>query len=254
MEKIKRVKLDPKDRVYLLKGEASPLSYFIASKDTPRKRLLYYNEETNSNHPLRYARNSNSPFQEEQDANVILEPIVFEDGVLSVPKNNPVLQEFLHYHPGNGGDFYEFDNEKDAQEDMMMLYDQLDAQLAARDLDVSTLESVARLLMGSNVESMKTSELKRDVMMFAKRYPQDFMEAINDPELKVTNIAARAMSDGYLSYRNNKKEIFYNLKDNKKKLMTIPFGEDPLYVLSSYLQSDEGLDLYKYLDDKFSEN
>lgn len=36
--------------------------------------------------------------------------------------------------------------------------------------------------------------------------------------------------------------------------MTIPFGEDPLYVLSSYLQSDEGLDLYKYLDDKFSEN
>jgi hypothetical protein len=254
MEKIKRVKLDPKDRIYLLKGDASPLSYFIASKDTPRKRLLYYNEETNSNHPLRYARNSNSPFQEEQDANVILEPIVFEDGVLSVPKNNPVLQEFLHYHPGNGGDFYEFDNEKDAQEDMMMLYDQLDAQLAARDLDVSTLESVARLLMGSNVESMKTSELKRDVMMFAKRYPQDFMEAINDPALKVTNIAARAMSDGYLSYRNNKKEIFYNLKDNKKKLMTIPFGEDPLYVLSSYLQSDEGLDLYKYLDDKFSEN
>jgi hypothetical protein len=254
MEKIKRVKLDPKDRIYLLKGDASPLSYFIASKDTPRKRLLYYNEETNSNHPLRYARNSNSPFQEEQDANVILEPIVFEDGVLSVPKNNPVLQEFLHYHPGNGGDFYEFDNEKDAQEDMMMLYDQLDAQLAARDLDVSTLESVARLLMGSNVDAMKTSELKRDVMMFAKRYPQDFMEAINDPSLRVNNIAARAMSDGYLSYRNNKKEIFYNLKDNKKKLMTIPFGEDPLYVLSSYLQSDEGLDLYKYLDDKFSEN
>jgi len=254
MEKIKRVKLDPKDRIYLLKGEASPLSYYIASKDTPRRRLLYYNEETNSNHPLRYARNSNSPFQEEQDANVILEPIVFEDGVLNVPKNNPVLQEFLHYHPGNGGEFYEFDNENDAQKDMMMLYDQLDAQLAARDLDVSTLESVARLLMGSNVESMKTSELKRDVMMFAKRYPQDFMEAINDPALRVTNTAARAMSDGYLSYRNNKKEIFYNLKDNKKKLMTIPFGEDPLYVLSSYLQSDEGLDLYKYLDDKFSEN
>lgn len=89
MEKIKRVKLDPKDRIYLLKGKTSPLSYYIASKDTPRKRLLYYNEETNSNHALRYARNSNSPFQEEQDANVILEPIVFEDGVLNVPK--PIL-------------------------------------------------------------------------------------------------------------------------------------------------------------------
>jgi len=91
-------------------------------------------------------------------------------------------------------------------------------------------------------------------MQQQQEHPQDFMEAINDPSLRVNNIAARAMSDGYLSYRNNKKEIFYNLKDNKKKLMTIPFGEDPLYVLSSYLQSDEGLDLYKYLDDKFSEN
>ena len=137
---------------------------------------------------------------------------------------------------------------------MAMMYDALDAQIAARDLDISTLESVSRLLMGSNIDKMTTAELKRDVMLFAKRYPQDFMEAVNDPSLKMNNIAARAMSDGYLSYRNNKKEIFYNLKDNKKKLLTIPYGDDPLYVLSSYLQSDEGMDLYKFLDNIFSEN
>jgi hypothetical protein len=251
---MKRVKLEPKDRTYVLRGDKSPLSYFIASKDTPRKRLLHFDEESNTNKPLRYARNSNSPFQEDQDANVILEPIVFEDGTLVVSKTNPVLQEFLHYHPDNGDVFYEFDNNKDAQQEMAMMYDALDAQIAARDLDISTLESVSRLLMGSNVDKMTTAELKRDVMLFAKRYPQDFMEAINDPSLKMNNIAARAMSDGYLSYRNNKKEIFYNLKDNKKKLLTIPYGDDPLYVLSSYLQSDEGMDLYKFLDNIFSEN
>ncbi len=44
------------------------------------------------------------------------------------------------------------------------------------------------------------------------------------------------------------------LKDNKKKLLTVPFGEDPVYLLSAYLQSDEGLDLYKFLENKFSEN
>jgi hypothetical protein len=251
---MKRVKLEPKDRTYVLRGDKSPLSYFIASKDTPRKRLLHFDEESNTNKPLRYARNSNSPFQEDQDANVILEPIVFEDGTLVVSKTNPVLQEFLHYHPDNGDVFYEFDNNKDAQQEMAMMYDALDAQIAARDLDISTLESVSRLLMGSNIDKMTTAELKRDVMLFAKRYPQDFMEAVNDPSLKMNNIAARAMSDGYLSYRNNKKEIFYNLKDNKKKLLTIPYGDDPLYVLSSYLQSDEGMDLYKFLDNIFSEN
>jgi hypothetical protein len=40
------VKLEPKDRTYLLKNGASPLTYFLASKDTPRKRLLYYDEES----------------------------------------------------------------------------------------------------------------------------------------------------------------------------------------------------------------
>jgi len=253
---MKRIKIEPKDRTYLLKMKNSPLSYFIAHKDTPRKRLLYYNEETNTNHPLRYARNSNTPFQEDQDANVIVEPIVFEDGRLDVPKNNPVLQEFLHYHPGNGSEFYEFDSERDAQEDVDDLFSEIDALLLARDLadkDINTLEAVARLVLGGNVDKMSSAEIKRDMMLFAKRYPQDFMEAASDPMLKINNFAARAFTSGYLTFRGNK-DIYYNFKDNKKRLMTVPFGHDHIHALASHLQSDEGLELYKYLEDKFSEN
>lgn len=259
MEKlaIKKVVLEPKDRLYILKDNSAPLAYYIASKDTPRKRLLFYDEVTNTNHPLRYARNSNSPFQEEQDQNVIVEPIVFEDGTLNVPKNNPVLQQFLHYHPGNGHEFIEFDNEKDAEEDMAFIYSELDAQLAARDLaanDFSTLEAVARILIGGRAESMSSSEVKRDMMLYAKRYPQDFLEAINDPSLKINNIAARAFSDGYMSLKNHGKDIYFNLKENKKKLVTIPFGDNATSVLASYLQSNEGLELYKFLEEKISDN
>jgi hypothetical protein len=253
---MKRIKLDPKDRTYILNIQEAPLSYFIAHKDTPRKRLLYYNEETNTNHPLRYARNSNSPFQDDQDANVIVEPIVFEDGVLIVPKNNPVLQEFLHYHPGNGSEFYEFDAERDAQEDVQELFSEIDALLLARDLadkDITTLEAVARLVLGGDVDRMSSAEIKRDMMLFAKRYPQDFMEAASDPMLKINNFAARAFTSGYLTFRGNK-DIHYNFKDNKKRLMTVPFGHDHIHALASHLQSDEGLELYKYLEDKFSEN
>lgn len=255
--KIKRVSLEPKDRTYLLKSKKSPLAYYIASKDTPRKRLLYYNEETNTNHPLRYARNSNSPFQEEQDQNVIVEPIVFEDGVLTVPKTNPVLQQFLHYHPGNGSEFYEFDNQRDAEEDIEVINYELDAQLAARDLsvnDFNTLEAVARILIGGRVEKMSSSEIKRDMMIYAKKYPQDFLEAVNDPSLKINNIAARAISDGYLTVRNNGKDIYYNLKENKKKLLTVPFGSNPVSVLSSYLQSNDGIELYQFLEEHISDN
>jgi hypothetical protein len=253
---MERVKLEAKDRTYLLKMNQAPLSYYIAHKDTPRKRLLYYNEGTNTNHPLRYARNSNSPFQDEQDQNAIVEPIVFEDGVLMVPKNNPVLQEFLHYHPGNGTEFYEFDAERDAQEDVQELFSEIDALLLARDLadkDINTLEAVARLVLSGSVDNMSSAEIKRDMMLFAKRYPQDFMEAASDPMLKINNFAARAFTAGYLTFRGNK-DIHYNFKDNKKRLMTVPFGHDHIHALASHLQSDEGLELYKYLEDKFSGN
>jgi hypothetical protein len=259
MEKlsIKKVALEPKDRTYILKNNQSPLSYYIASKDTPRQRLLYYNGETNTNHPLRYARNSNSPFQEEQDQNVIVEPIVFEDGILIVQKTNPVLQQFLHYHPGNGTEFFEFDNERDAEEDVISMYSELDAQLAARDLaanDFNTLEAVARILLGGKVDQMSSAEVKRDMMIYAKRYPEDFLDAVNDPSLKVNNIAARAISDGYLATRNQGRDLYFNLKENKKKLLTVPFGANPASVLASYLQSDEGIELYQFLEDKLSNN
>ena len=45
-----------------------------------------------------------APFEEEQDGNAIMEPIVFEDGFLNVDRTNQVLQQFLALHPGNGHD------------------------------------------------------------------------------------------------------------------------------------------------------
>jgi len=250
--KIKLAKLESKDRTYLLKSNGAPLTYFLPSKDTPRRRLLHFDEETNTNHPLRYARNSNTPFQEDQDQNVILEPVVFEDGVLIVPKTNPVLQLFLHYHPGNGTEFYEFDNEKDAQQDVKDINMEIDALLLARELDITSLEAIARLVLGKDVSTMTSSEIKRDMLLFAKRYPEDFLDAAGDPMLKINNIASRAISDGYLTFRNNK-DIHYNLKDNKKRLLTVPYGENHIFVLASWLQSDEGMEFYKFLDDKISE-
>jgi hypothetical protein len=253
---MKRVKLDSKDRTYLLKGDSAPLTYFILSRDTKRKRLLYFDEEEGVNLTLRYARNQKSPFEHEQDANAILEPIVFEDGVLIVPKTNPVLQEFLHYHPGNGTEFYEFDSERDAQEDVEYLFNEIDALIAVRELtqnDFNKLEAIARIVLAGNVDSMSSAEVKRDMMLFAKRYPQDFMEALDDPSLSINNIAFKAISEGYLTFRNGK-DIYYNLKDNKKRLLTVPFGEDHIYVLASFLQSNEGLELYKFLEEKISNN
>jgi len=53
---------------------------------------------------------------------------------------------------------------------------------------------------------------------------------------------------GVLSYRNNKKDVFFNTPTNKKRMLTIPFGEDPLFVVSSYLQTDEGIEVLEFLE------
>jgi len=237
------------DKVYRLTKDKAPLSYTIPSRHTKRKSLLYFDESTGVNRAIRYAKNQKSIFEEEQDGNVILEPIIFEDGFLRVPKQNQILQEFLAFHPANGKEFVEVDKEADASIEVDNLDLALESQVLAKDLDVEMLETIARVVIGLNIEKMTSAELKRDVRIFAKRYPNEFMESINDPLLSLQNKCSKFFSEGLLVLKN-KKDVYYNLKGNKNKLLTVPYGEDPLFILASFLQSDEGLEVLRILESK----
>ena len=37
------------------------------------------------------------------------------------------------------------------------------------------------------------------------------------------------------------------MKKNKNKLLTVPFGEEPHYIVASYMQSDDGIETFKLL-------
>jgi hypothetical protein len=238
------------DKIYVLRRKFKPLSYMLPSKNTNRSNLFYFDEAKQTNRALRYAKNQKSPFEDMQDGNLILEPIVFVDGALSVPRNNPVLQEFLSYHPGNGTIFEEVNTEKDASSEIEKLNYELDAQLSARDLTIEKLETVARVLLGSKIDKMSTAELKRDVLIYAKVNPQEFLEILNDPMLELQNTAAKFLDQNLLVLKNKDRDIYYNLAQNKKKLLTIPYGEDPLFILTSFLQSDEGIEVLRLLENK----
>ena len=216
------------DKLYVLKRKTFPISFMLASRNTTRRSLLYFDTKTNTNRPLRYAVNQKSPFEDEQDGNFILEPIIFDDGLLSVPKENQVLQMFLAYHPDNGSVFEEVDTKRDASVQIDSINIQLDAQIAARELDIATAEAIARVMMGTRVDRLSSEELRRDLMLFARNNPYDFLQLLNDPELKLQNIAVKALQDGTFVLKNKNRDIFFNLQDNKKKLMGVPFGEDPI--------------------------
>ena len=199
------------------------------------------------NRPLRYARNQNSPFQDEQDDTAILEPIVFENGFLSVPKTNQVLQKFLDLHPGNGRIFVEINKEAEAARENEIIETEVDALIEARQLEVDQVENISRVLFQKDPARYSLQELKREILRFAKRQPEDFLKILKDPSLKMNATIQGFFDANLLTLRNKDKEIWFNTPSNKKKLMNVPYGEDPIYMASSFFVSDEGVEVYKHL-------
>tara|TARA_R100001129_G_scaffold177498_2_gene152436 strand:+ start:1412 stop:2158 length:747 start_codon:yes stop_codon:yes gene_type:complete len=234
-----------KSKTYRLTRGQRPLSYTIPSRNTSRSPLLYFDEETGVNRPLRYARNQRSPFEDEQDGNAILEPVVFEDGMLYVDRSNQVLQEFLHYHPHNGQVFEEVDNEADAARDLEEATMELNAQVMAMELPLEKMISVARAFIGNSVDKMTTSEIKRDLLMFAKSRPEELLAIINDPMLELQDTVMQMEQVGLIKIKG--KNVFYNLKNNKKQMLVVPHNTDPYAIIGTYLQSDEGIQMFKIL-------
>ena len=236
------------DKVYKLTRDAAPLSFMLPTRNSRRFPLLWFDEDKGENRALRYSRNQKTPFEDEQDGNVIIEPVIFEDGFLRVPRTNPVLQEFLAYHPLNGKKFIEVDDEKTASGEVQNLNYEVDALVEARNLNIEQVESVARVLLGIDPTKISTAELRRDVLIYAKKDPRGFMNIIEDPMLKLQSKVKGFFDKGVISFRKQQKEVWYNTASNKKKMLTIPFGEDPLYIVASYLQSDDGIEMLKMLE------
>jgi hypothetical protein len=222
-----------------------PVSFILQSRDLPTRRLLHFDGKRNR--ALRYSSNQQSPFIDEQDGEVILEAIIFKDGVLQVPDTKPELVNFLRLHPDFNSIFSEWDPAKEAEERINLENLILDAQIAARELSIEKMASIIRMFTNRNVDKMDAKEIKWECMQIAKAYPSDFLDAIDDPDLELDDIATRAIRDGFVSVRNGGRDIHYNLKDSKKRLMTVPLNEKPESAFAAWLQSDDGLDFFKYL-------
>lgn len=235
------------DKSYKLKRDIAPLSYILPSKHSQRHPLLYFDEDENVNRALRYSSNQKSPFQDEQDKNVVLEPIIFEDGFLRVPKNNPALQWFLDVHPANGKKFVEVDHERDADEALNVMDLEDSARDAARAMDINELEKIGRIIIGKSTSKMSNAELKRDVRIYAKNNPQEFLDMLDDPITDITAKVALMFDNAILGYRAGK-NVHFNLSDNKSRMVTVPFGEDRDETVANYLKSDEGLETLKLLE------
>ena len=210
------------DKVYRLIGDKTPLSYMLASQHSKRFPLMYFDEDQGINRPLRYAKNQKSPFIDEQDGNVVLDPVIFEDGMLTVSRTNQVLQQFLTMHPAFGKQFEEINQAREAQEDVDIMNAEVDALILARQMTLQQLEMIGRVLFG-DISKMSTSELKRDMLVFARRHPADLLNMTNDPMLKLQSKVQLFIDNKLLVFKNNQRDVHFNTTSNKKRMITIPF-------------------------------
>ena len=238
-----------KDRNYYLKGNKSPLTFTIPSRHTSKHSLLYFDEEQGSQRELRYATNQKSPFVDEQKGQATMGHITFKNGTLHVPKEQQNLQKILSlYHPLRKSIYSEFNAVEEAKDDLEILDLQIDALNAARSMDVDQAEAILRVELGSKVSSMSSKELRRDLLLFAKSNPDLFINLANDENVILRNFGIRASEAGIIKLSQDQRTFTWG--SNGRKLMNVPFDENPYSAFAAFLKTDEGVEIYKSIDKK----
>jgi hypothetical protein len=235
------------EKIYVLKNGKSPLTFVLQSRHSRRSPLLWFDEEKGVNRTLRYARNQRSPFEDEQDDNAIVEPIMFENGVLKVSKTDTVLHKFLELHPKNGSVFEEFIAERDAEKEIEEMNYEVDALIAAREMSIDKCEEILRELIGSRVENMTSKEVRRDILVFARNNPYDLLTMAGDPDVQMKNNIAQFFDMNIIQFRNKNKDVYFNLPNNKKRMLTVPEGEDGMDAVKLFFETEEGEPIYNKL-------
>ena len=238
-----------KDRVYYLKNDKSPLTLTIPSKHTKKHALLYFDKEQGKQRELRYATNQDSVFVDEQKGECTMGHIVFRDGDLRVPKERQNLQKLLSlYHPLKNRLYQEFSAVAVAEDDLDLINLEIDAMNAARQMDVDQLEAILRVEKGSIVNSMSSKELKRDGLLYAKNNPKTFIALAKDDNVQLRNFAIKAQEAGIIMLSQDQRTFTWG--SNNRKLMNVPFDENPYSAFAAFLKTDEGVEIYKSIDKK----
>ena len=235
-------KWEMKDRSYYLTNGKSPLTYTIKGKN-----IFWFDKEKGYERELKYTLNQKTCFVDEFKGDARLGHIVFEDGVLIVPKEKQSLQKLMSlYHPDNGKIFAEFDAEQEAEDDLDIIELEIDALNAAKSMNIDQAEAIVRSNIGSEVSKMTSKEIKRDLLLFAKNDPVLFLELANDDDINIRNMAIKAAELGILKLSDDQRT--FKWVSTGKKIMTVPFDEHPYSAFTAFLKTDEGLEVYKSIE------
>ena len=168
-----------------------------------------------------------------------------------VPKEKTVLQKLLSlYHPDRDVMFRENKPIAKAKSQIAWLEMEIEALNSAKDMDIDLAEAIMRVEKGSAVSTMDSKELRRDLLLYAKRNPELFLELANDDNVVLRNFGIRATEMGIIKLSSDQRT--FNWGSNNRKLMTVPFDEHPYSALAAWFKTDEGMEIYSNIEKQLS--
>ena len=235
-----------KDRVYYLKGRRKPLTRAIRSAN-----IYWFDEEKGYEREIKYCENQTTPFVDEMKGDQRLSHIIFRSGSLFVPKEKTILQKFLStYHPDADKLFYEHKPVKIAENQLDWLEFEVQALMIAKDMDIDMAEAIMRVEKGSEVANLSSKELKRDLLLFAKKNPKLFLELTTDDNVMLRNFGIKAVEANIIKLSGDQRHFTW--VSNDRKIMTVPFDEHPYSALAAWFKTDEGMEIYSNIEKRLN--
>ena len=231
-----------KDRTYYLVGKSKPLARILKGSN-----IYWFDPEKGYERELKYCENQRTPFVDEMKGEQRMSHIIFRGGVLHVVKEKTVLQKLLSlYHPQRDKMYYEHRPAVQAASEIDILEMEIAALNAAQNIDIDMVEAVMRVEVGSKVSEMSSKELRRDVLLYAKKNPELFLELVNDENVILRNFGIKATELNIIELSSDQRTFTW--ASNGSKLLIVPFDEHPYSALAAWFKTDEGMEIYSNIE------
>ena len=148
-----------------------------------------------------------------------------------------------------GKKYAEVNTVADAEDALDYMAVEIEALNAAANMDIDLAEAILRVEFGNKVSKLTSKELKRDIIIYAKRNPKLFLDLANDENIELRNFAIKATEAKIISLSQDQRT--FNWASNGKKLMTIPYDENPYSAMAAFFKTDDGVEVYKSIEKKF---
>ena len=146
--------------------------------------------------------------------------------------------------------YEEYDPVEEAFDDLELLDLQTDAAVFAREMDIDDAEAILRVEIGSAVSDLSSKEIKRDLRLFARNNPELFLELAQDENVGLRNTAIKATEANIITLSQDQRT--FSWASNGRKLMNVPFDENPYSAMAAYFKTDEGGEVFRSIEKKIN--